>query len=162
MNSYAKTGFLAITLVLAQTANVAFAATSNLPPLQHEGNVAYLSGGVGSDQSAALKDEMHKYPLVLEFAGKTHQGNEYLADVPVHITDMHGATMLNATSHGPFMLASLPDGRYRITVSYEGKTQQRVVDIKPSTHVRTLFLWPTQTTQTPQPKQAAQADGSTT
>ncbi|MEM5383756.1 carboxypeptidase regulatory-like domain-containing protein [Paraburkholderia phymatum] len=160
MNSYAKTGLLAITLVLAQTSNVVFAATPNLPPLQHEGNVAYLSGGVGSDQSAALKDEMHKYPLVLEFAGKTHQGNEYLADIPVHITDMHGATLLKATSHGPFMLASLPDGRYRITVSYEGKTQQRVVDVKPSTHVRTLFLWPAETTQAT--TQAARADGSTT
>ncbi|MPW18193.1 carboxypeptidase regulatory-like domain-containing protein [Paraburkholderia sp. CNPSo 3157] len=158
MNSSAKAGLLlAITLVLAQSANIAFAATPILPPLQHQGNVAYLSGGVGSDQSAALKDEMHKYPLVLEFAGKTHQGNEYLADIPVHITDMHGATLLNATSHGPFMLASLPDGRYRITVSYEGNTQQRVVDVKPSTHVRTLFLWPTHTTT-----QSAQADGSTT
>ncbi|WP_027820373.1 carboxypeptidase-like regulatory domain-containing protein [Paraburkholderia bannensis] len=145
MNSFTKTGILAIMLVVSQSANVAFAATSSLPPIQHQGNVVYLSGGIGIDQSTALKDEMHNYPLVLEFAGKTRQGNEYLADVPVRITDMHGTTLLNVTSHGPFMLASLPNGRYKVTVSYEGQTQQRVVDIMPSTHIRTLFLWPAQT-----------------
>ena len=145
MNSFTKTGLLAITLVLSQSENVAFAATSGLPPIQHQGNVVYLSGGIGIDQSTALKDEMHKYPLVLEFAGKTYQGNEYLADVVVHITDMHGATLLNVTSRGPFMLASLPNGRYKVTASYEGQTQRRVVDVTPSTHFRTLFLWPTQT-----------------
>jgi len=125
------------------------AESSSLPPPDHAGGVTYLSGGVGSDQSAALKDVMRKYPLALEFAGKSDQGNEYLADIPVHITDMNGATVLNATAHGPFMLASLPDGRYKVSASYEGKTQQHVVDVTSSGHARTLFLWP------------AQSDGST-
>lgn len=142
MKSFAKTGILSVTLALC--ANVAFAAATSLPPIHHQGNVVYLSGGIGIDQSAALKEEMHKYPMVLEFAGKTHQGNEYLADVLVHITDMHGTTLLNVTSHGPFMLASLPNGRYKVTAVYEGQSQQRVVDVTPSTHIRILFLWPTQ------------------
>jgi hypothetical protein len=145
MNSIAKAGLTAVILTLAQATNVAFAAPSNLPPRQHQGDIEYLSGGIGSDQSAALKEAMHKYPLALEFARKTHHGNEYLADIPVEITDMHGATRLNATARGPFMLASLPGGRYRVAASYRGKTQQRVVDVTSSTHVRTLFLWPTQT-----------------
>jgi hypothetical protein len=144
MNTFTKAGLVVIALVFAQSAtSVAFAATTNLPPLQQQGAVTYLSGGVGSDQSAALKDVMHKYPLVLEFAGATHHGNEYLADVPVHIADMNGKTLLNATSHGPFMLASLPNGRYKITASHDGKTQQRLVDINSSGHVRAMFVWPT-------------------
>ncbi|SKD00112.1 hypothetical protein SAMN05445504_7964 [Burkholderia sp. CF099] len=144
MNTFTKAGLVAIALVFAQSAtSVAFAATSNLPPLHQQGVVTYLSGGVGSDQSAALKDVMHKYPLVLEFAGATRHGNEYLADVPVHIADMNGKTLLNATSHGPFILASLPNGRYKITASHDGKTQQRLVDIKSSGHVRAMFVWPT-------------------
>ncbi|MGE8473464.1 MAG: carboxypeptidase regulatory-like domain-containing protein, partial [Paraburkholderia hospita] len=70
MNTFTKAGLVVIALVFAQSAtSVAFAATTNLPPLQQQGAVTYLSGGVGSDQSAALKDVMHKYPLVLEFAG---------------------------------------------------------------------------------------------
>ncbi|HWT36343.1 MAG TPA: carboxypeptidase regulatory-like domain-containing protein [Paraburkholderia sp.] len=150
MNRFSSVGLVAAALVLTQSAvNVAFAATADLPSLHRQGVVTYLSGGVGSDQSAALKDVMRKYPLALEFAGKSDQGNEYLADIPVHITDMNGATVLNATAHGPFMLASLPDGRYKVSASYEGKTQQHVVDVTSSGHARTLFLWP------------AQSDGST-
>ncbi|MEM5338345.1 carboxypeptidase regulatory-like domain-containing protein [Paraburkholderia azotifigens] len=145
MNRFSRAGLVAAALVLTQSAvNVAFAATADLPPLHQQGVVTYLSGGVGSDQSAALKDVMHEYPLVLEFAGKSNQGNEYLADVPVHITDMHGTTLLNATAHGPFMLASLPNGRYKVSASYEGKTQQHVVDVTSSGHARTMFLWPMQ------------------
>jgi hypothetical protein len=145
MNRFTKAGLVAAALVLTQSAvNVAFAATADLPLLHRQGVVTYLSGGIGSDQSAALKDVMHKYPLVLEFAGKSNQGNEYLADVPVRITDMNGTTVLNATAHGPFMLASLPDGRYKISASYEGKTQQRVIDVTSAGHARTLFLWPMQ------------------
>jgi len=145
MNPLTRASLVVAALVFTQAAaNVAFAATSDLPPLHRQGAVTYLSGGVGSDQSAAIKEAMQSYPLTLEFAGATHQGNEYLADIAVHIADMHGATLLNATSHGPFMLASLPNGRYTVTATYEGKTQQRVVDVKSSGHVRTLFVWPTQ------------------
>ena len=143
MNRFTKASLVAIALVFAQSATTAaFAATTDLPQIHQQGAVTYLSGGVGSDQAAALKDVMHKYPLVLEFAGATHQGNEYLADVPVHIIDMKGATVLKATANGPFMLATLPGGRYRITASYEGKTQQRVVNVSSSGHVRTMFVWP--------------------
>jgi hypothetical protein len=143
MNTFTKAG-LAVALVFAQSAtSVAFAAPANLPPLHQQGAVTYLSGGVGSDQSAALKEVMHTYPLALEFTGATRHGNEYLADVPVHIADMNGKTLLNATSDGPFMLASLPDGRYTVTASHDGKTQQRVVDVKSSGHVRAMFVWPT-------------------
>jgi hypothetical protein len=141
MKFITQAGLVAVALVLAQSA--AFAAPANLPPVQHQGNVAFVSGGVGSDQAAALKDQMHKYPLVLEFAGKAQQGNEYLADVPVHITDMKGATVLKTTSHGPFMLASLPNGRYTITASHDGKTQQRVVEVNHASHTRAFFLFPT-------------------
>jgi len=143
MNRFTKASLVAIALVFAQSAtSAAFAASSNLPPLHQQGEVTYMSGGVGSDQSTAIKDVMHKYPLVLEFAGASHQGNEYLADVPVHITDMNGATVLKATANGPFLLASLPGGRYKVTASYEGKAQQRVVDVSSSGHVRSMFVWP--------------------
>jgi len=148
MKVITKGGVIATALVLAQSA--AFAAPAGLPSVHHQGSVSFLSGGVGSDQATALKDEMHKYPLVLEFAGKAQQGNEYLADVPVHITDMKGATVLKTTSRGPFMLASLPNGRYKITATYDGKTQERLVDVNPANHTRAFFLFPTR------------ADGSTT
>ena len=128
-------------LALAACTQYAFAATDYLPPVQHQGDIAFLSGGIGQSESTAIKDAMHHYPLTLEFAGKEHSGNVYLANVPVEISDMHGHTVLKTTAAGPFLLASLPDGQYRVTAHYRGKEESRDVQINPSAHVHELFLW---------------------
>jgi hypothetical protein len=116
---------------------------SALPPAHVDGAVTYLSGGIGSEQSSAFKSAMHRYPLVLEFVGKTSYGNDYLADVPVTISDSHGKDLLSTKSDGPFMLVSLPPGRYKVSATYSGKTESRAVRISDATHARTIFEWPT-------------------
>lgn len=126
----------------AATAPAQADGTSILPPLQHAGDIAYLSGGIGSDQSAAFKDAMPRYPLSLEFARHTAaNGNEYLADVPVTITDAHGKTVLTTKTRGPFMLVSIPHGRYVVTASHDGNTQRRTVTIGKTAHAHEAFVW---------------------
>lgn len=113
-----------------------------LPPLQHAGDIAYLSGGIGSDQSTAFKDAMPRYPLSLEFARHSaSDGNEYLANVPVTITDTHGTALLTTQSRGPIMLVSIPQGRYIVTASHDGNTQRRTVDIGKTTRLHEAFVW---------------------
>jgi hypothetical protein len=113
-----------------------------LPPLQHAGDIAYRSGGIGSDQSAAFKSAMPRYPLSLEFAQHTAaNGNEYLANVPVTISDMHGKTLLTTKTRGPFMLVSIPNGRYVVSAQHDGNTQQRTVDIGKTPHTHEAFVW---------------------
>lgn len=132
----------AMTLVLAGTAQLALAMPEGLPPVQHSGSISYLSGGVGSDESTAIKSEMGNYPLVLEFAGKTNTGNDYLADIPVQISDAHGTVVLDTSTRGPFMLISLPNGRYTVTAIYNGNEVHRVVSVTAGAHARELFIWP--------------------
>ncbi|RKE25249.1 hypothetical protein B0G76_6776 [Paraburkholderia sp. BL23I1N1] len=129
-------------LVLAGSAQLASAMPGSLPPVQHSGAVSYLSGGVGSDRSAAIKDEMRHYPLALEFAGKTDAGNDYLADIPVQISDVNGNVLLDTNSRGPFMLISLPNGRYTVTVTYKGKQAHRAVNVTAGSHAHEVFVWP--------------------
>ncbi|WP_321881306.1 carboxypeptidase regulatory-like domain-containing protein [Paraburkholderia bannensis] len=138
---------LAATLTLALGAQCAFAATMNnvangLPPVQHAGDIAYVSGGIGSDQSAAFKAATSRYPLSLEFARQSASGNEYLADVPVTIADAHGETLLSTRTHGPFMLVALPHGHYVVSASHDGKTVKRSVDVGKTTHEHEAFVWP--------------------
>ncbi|VWB96392.1 carboxypeptidase regulatory-like domain protein [Burkholderia lata] len=117
------------------------AEQASLPPPDHSGKVTYLSGGIGSDQSAAIKQEMGKYSLVLEFAGHTSSGNDYLADIPVQIIDAHGKTVLSTVTAGPFLLISMPDGRYTVTATYHGQVMRRSVDVHASSHSRAVFVW---------------------
>jgi hypothetical protein len=132
---------MAATLISCSVGQVAWAIPDSLPRLQHAGPVTYLSGGVGADESAAIKAQMPNYPVVLEFAGTTQAGNEYLADVPVRITDMHGKTVLETDTRGPFLLVALPPGRYSVAATYQGKTVHRKVNVALHGHVRELFLW---------------------
>ncbi|MFT4065959.1 carboxypeptidase regulatory-like domain-containing protein [Paraburkholderia sp.] len=138
--SIVKVGFTA--LALATSVQYVFAASQHLPAIQHEGDVTFLTGGIGLDQSTAIRKAMPQYPLTLEFAGKATGGNEYLANIPVQLSDTHGHTVLTTTARGPFLLASLPHGRYSVTATYDGKTKRRAIDIAPSSHVHELFLWP--------------------
>lgn len=119
----------------------AIAASTSLPATHRAGAVTYLSGGVGQDESQALRQAMPGYPLVLEFSGRTSAGNEYLADVPVKIVDAHGQTVLQAHADGPFLLARLPAGRYTVAATYRGKTEQRAIDLAAGGHLKAFFLW---------------------
>lgn len=116
-------------------------ALSAMPPVRHHGDIAYVTGGIGESESTAMKQAMHRYPLSLEFFGKADGGNEYLADIPVAISDNQGKEILKARAQGPFMLVSLPDGKYTVSSRYNGVTQRRVVDIGPASHAVEMFDW---------------------
>jgi hypothetical protein len=117
-------------------------AAPHLPPLHHAGDIAYVSGGIGSDQSAAFKDAMSRYPLSLEFAQHTAaNGNEYLANVPVTIADSQGKTLVTMKTQGPFMLVSIPEGRYVVTAKHDGTAQQRTIEVGNAGHAHEAFVW---------------------
>ncbi|VVD70605.1 carboxypeptidase regulatory-like domain-containing protein [Pandoraea fibrosis] len=127
---------------LAFCTGAAMAAEVTLPPTQQSGPVTYLSGGIGLEQSLAIKAAMHNYPLVLTFVSRTAtNGNEYLSDIPVTISDRRGNMILSTQSDGPFMLASLPDGRYTVTASYEGIMEKHAVNVSSRGHAHRTFLW---------------------
>lgn len=127
---------------LALSTCVAIAADVALPRTQQSGPVTYLSGGIGLEQSLAIKEVMNNYPLVLTFVGRSaNNANEYLSDIPVTISDKSGHKILDVQSDGPFMLASLPDGRYTVSASYRGITENYGVNVSRHAHARQTFLW---------------------
>lgn len=118
----------------------AFPAAAALPQPKTEHGVTYLSGGVGQDESSAMKAEVKHYPLSLVFsAGKR---GEYLAAVPVKIRDHSGKTVLDTVSSGPIMLVKLPAGRYRIAATRHGKALQRRALVKAKGDTQVVFHWP--------------------
>jgi hypothetical protein len=133
----------AAALLFAAGVQFAFAMPESLPPVQQQGDVTFLSGGIGLDESTAIKGVMHQYPLVLEFATSRSGANEYVADVAVQVSDSQGRTILSTTARGPFLLAALPNGRYSVTARHDGQTMRRNITIGRSTHIRELFLWST-------------------
>ncbi|WP_322999067.1 carboxypeptidase regulatory-like domain-containing protein [Castellaniella sp.] len=116
-------------------------AWATLPAPQHQGNIEYLSGGIGIDESTSFKDAMGKFPLSMTFDQMEQGKGDYVADVQVAITDAHGTPVLDTTAQGPYLLAKLPDGRYQVKATYQHRTQTRDVTIGGKTPEHLVFSW---------------------
>lgn len=130
----ASTGALALALAFS-------AAATALPQAKTENGITYLAGGIGRDESAAMKAEAKDYPLSMVFSGGKH--NAYLADIKVTIKDHAGKAMLDTVADGPIMLVKLPAGKYAVAAMKDGKTLQRTVQVNAKGDRQVHFHWPT-------------------
>jgi len=101
-------------------------------------SVPYLTGGVGKDERACLHSMETGYNLKLVFALKS---KEFLASPMVTIADKSGKEVLHTMSDGPWFLAKLPAGEYKVTVSRPGhRTEVQHVTVGQKEHMST-FVW---------------------
>jgi hypothetical protein len=114
---------------------------TGMPQIQQQGGVSFVSfvsGGVGQDESQALRSAASQWPLSLRF---TARSGEFLADVHVTIEDAHGTSVLDATSRGPYMLVKVPPGRYSVHVSHADISKTSAVTVSASGTARATFTW---------------------
>lgn len=112
-----------------------------MPQIQHQGSVEYVSGGVGLDESTALKRAASHWPLALRFTGPTA---DYLSGVHVSIGGAGDTATLDAESNGPYMLVKLPPGRYTVHARYKDQEQTRTVTVSSHPGAHADFHWNTQ------------------
>lgn len=117
------------------------AAYAQLPPAQHYGQVEYVTGGIGIDESTAFKEAMPRYALALTFAERLGEKAAYVSDVQVVVRDKQDNTLLNADANGPYMLIQLPAGAYQVFATYQNKTLKKKVDVGATGSARAVFEW---------------------
>lgn len=127
--------------MLALTAGAAEPAAA-LPAIHKSAGVEYLTGGVGRDESQAIKAVAAHWPLTLEFGVKSGSGADFAADVRVTVRDAKGHAALAAASAGPFLLARLPAGDYNVEATLAGKTLHEHVRVHAGQPTKAVFLWP--------------------
>ncbi|WP_269506821.1 carboxypeptidase-like regulatory domain-containing protein [Burkholderia sp. IMCC1007] len=126
---------------LATVATGAYAQSDDLPAATQQGDVSFVSGGIGKDQSTAFERNESAWPLALRFTG---QGGEYLADVHVRIVDGKNNEVLKTDARGPYMLVKLPPGRYTVHASYQGSDESRAVTVGSKGGAKAAFQWSAQ------------------
>ena len=105
-------------------------AQTQLPPMHEKGAVQYSCGGIGKDESTAMRAAMKDYPLSLLFAAKD---GDYLADISVDIQSAQGSTQF--TANGPVCLVKLPAGSYKVTATTkDGQSQSKSVQTGKASH----------------------------
>jgi hypothetical protein len=136
----AFTAALAISsLALINSANAT--SSSNLPPIETQGSIRYVTGGIGADEATAMRHVESRYPLSLEFAEHAKPRDEFLADVGVTIKNQTGGTTLKTTSDGPFLFANVPPGKYIVTAFDNGKKITRQVQVASQKPEHLVFVW---------------------
>lgn len=115
---------------------------TSLPATQTQGEVAFLSGGIGEDESVAIKKEATSWPLTLELAQAGTPRAEYISDVPVTISDESGKIVLDTVAEGPFLLVKLPPGKYSLDATYQSIKLYRQLNIQKGQHEKLTLIWP--------------------
>ncbi|AVS74424.1 hypothetical protein [Paracidovorax cattleyae] len=109
-----------------QTAKQPAAASAPLPEKKTQGALRYTCGGIGLDESTAMRAAMKDHPLSLLFAAG---GGDYLADVQVKLVPQGwgdaGALSFSAT--GPVCLLDLPAGNYEVEATSGDKQKRQTV-----------------------------------
>ncbi len=93
---------------------------------KQEGNISYITGGVGDEERASLESSKGQYNLWVMSASKS---GEFIGETQLNLLDNKGQSLLSVTA-GPLFYAKLPPGRYTIQASAHGlaKTQKIAVD----------------------------------
>ena len=72
--------------------------------------MTYVSGGIGKDESDAMKQAASRYSLSIEMSSPAGPRAEYVSDVKIDIRDQQEQTVISITSDGPILLAQSAAG----------------------------------------------------
>ena len=98
----------------------------------------YLSGGIGEEELAQVRQARGKYNVRLLFA---EVSGAYITGVRVQIADGKGKTVLDVGSAGPYLFAKLPAGHYRIKATYEGRMKEQPLELQADSPQEDIFRW---------------------
>ncbi|MBA4109615.1 MAG: carboxypeptidase regulatory-like domain-containing protein [Leptothrix sp. (in: Bacteria)] len=132
---------LTASVLLLSSAQACSGQLDALPAEKTSLGVTYVSGGVGLDESGALKVARKDYSLDIETFQLANGKNEYIAAVPLTITRPNGQLVFQAPTDGPFTLLRLPPGTYVVKASHQGQTQQRQVQVGTGLGAKASFVF---------------------
>ncbi len=107
---------------------------------QTQGDVAFVSGGIGESERNAMKTIKGDYNLNLLFAAKG--SGEFAADINVRITDAKSNTLVETVTDGPYLFARLKPGNYIVTAEKDGKVMRQKAKIGNRQATSLSFYWP--------------------
>lgn len=105
---------------------------------QEQNGIAYLSGGIGEDESKAIQ-QASGYNLHMTFA--IGPDNRYIPDVDVVIQKAPGQTVFTLSDAGPLVYVQLPAGKYTVVATRNGEERRDTADIGSGAARNLVFHW---------------------
>ena len=118
----------------ALTAAALILVSAALGPIRAD--TIYECSGIGLEEREAAENVPHT--LRLEFA---QADGHYLGGVEASLSDAGVNEILAVPCPGPWVLLDLPDGTYRVSASFGGKTVTRNVTIRGGKRMKQVFVF---------------------
>jgi hypothetical protein len=118
--------FLAAALMLF--GKVAALADDVRIEVRTQGEVRYLSGGIGIGEREALTEMASRERMNLKLVFAEREG-PFLSAVPVTITDASGSVRLQVKTDGPWLFVRIPAAEYRYRAERRGHVQSGSVTV---------------------------------
>jgi hypothetical protein len=116
-------------------------ALAQIPDTQRSEGIAYISGGVGEEETNAILSEAKQWPLLLELSQIENGRGVWIFGAQIKVIDSHKKAIFDAQADGPYMLINLESGDYQIQASYQGVEQKRSVSVKAGTPQKIVIFW---------------------
>lgn len=99
----------------------------------------YLNGGIGKNEANTMHRLAKEFPLRLTFSER--KDGEFIADVPVVISDAKGNPVFELSKAGPMLYVMLPNGKYKVSARYKGLTESQEITLSGKEGKDLYFHW---------------------
>jgi hypothetical protein len=107
------------------------------PEIKQQGDISYVTGGVGEESEKAIEAMKHDFNLHILNADTK---GAYISATHLTITDNSGDEVLE-TNAGPIFYAMLPRGKYTVEATNEDETKTKSVTITSGRTAHVRFAW---------------------
>lgn len=103
------------------------------------GAIELRCGGIGVDESTAMRAEAGRHALTLVFAST---GGRYLSGVGLRIVNPLNDREVVSTDCGPVGVVDVPAAsRYRVTATFDGRTESQWLALRPAGGATVVMRW---------------------
>jgi hypothetical protein len=139
MLSHQKMPAVLLAAIMTTALSAPALAGAMMPKPVHQGDVTYVSGGIGLDEQHALEAAARNYNLEITNADRK---GEFTVGTNLVIKNKSGHDMLRATDTGPLFYAKLPPGAYTIQATSGDQQRVRHVTIAAKGATDVHLIWP--------------------
>ena len=118
-----------------------FTVAAQVPDTKYSEGIAYISGGVGQEESEAMLAEAKQWSVLLELSQLENGRGVWIFGAQIKITNAKQKVIFNALAQGPYMLINLEPGEYDLLGIYQGVEQKRTINVKPSQSQKISIFW---------------------
>lgn len=116
-------------------------AVAQIPDTQHSDGIAFITGGVGEEESAAILAEAKQWSLLLELSQIENGRGMWIFGAQIKVLNSVQKVIFSAQADGPYMLINLAPGSYQIVGTYQGVEQKRTLTVKADASQKINLFW---------------------